>query len=338
MTALLVIPAPIGQLGNRLVHFAHLRAFAIEKNLPLVHTAFIPYADMFIASQNSLFCVFDPNGDFYDSVQSAKLKELFLLFLDQPNTGFPHIDFKKIRILANECSFKELDRLVSPEMRELVFAFGFVLRAWVEAKTFAGLNAEYLVVGDECVELDSFASLNAALESSAEPMILLDGWGMRCSSAFASHSKQIIAALSPIASVMKRVELLTNKAHATAHSPQAKLIGLHVRRGDYAEWQNGKYFFSWQRYRAAADQIIQRYGYKKVIILVCSNETPPTDFLMGLPHFISTEDPIVDLHALAQCDLIIGPHSTFSSWATVLAGSLYAPILGEQLIDLPDLF
>jgi hypothetical protein len=52
-----------------------------------------------------------------------------------------------------------------------------------------------------------------------------------------------------------------------------------------------------------------------VAFLVCSDEPVPDDFLAP---FHATRGPgalLGDLYALAECDWVIGPPSTFSLWA-----------------------
>ncbi|GET38742.1 alpha-1,2-fucosyltransferase [Microseira wollei] len=57
---MLVIAAKSGQLGNRLLLFAHYIAFARENNLWLLNPAFDEYAEYFQATANDLFCAYPP--------------------------------------------------------------------------------------------------------------------------------------------------------------------------------------------------------------------------------------------------------------------------------------
>jgi hypothetical protein len=55
---------------------------------------------------------------------------------------------------------------------------------------------------------------------------------------------------------------------------------------------------------------------KRVAFLICSDELVPLDRFCGLNIFLGTGHLIEDMYALAKCDLLMGPQSTFSGWAS----------------------
>jgi hypothetical protein len=325
MAAVLVIPAPIGQLGNRLVHFAHLRAFALANGVTLLNTAFHPYADKFVGTRNSLFSVLDPTGDFYFSEQAEHLKQLFLMFLDQGSDVIPGVDCQVVKERVSKLPFHELDRLVEPQMRELVFTFGFVLRSWSEAKSFGSVDTHYLKFGDDAVTLTAIPELAALLNKVGAPLILLDGWGLRDNANLKLYRDRVLADLAPTDEVRAAADefvetqraILTRAGKSRA---EQKLIGLHIRRGDYEAWQNGRYFFSWERYAEVAREIVQFYGRDSTRLAICASERPPHGFCADLPHAVSDGDLFVDQQILMRCDAIVGPPSTFSGWAAYVSG------------------
>ncbi len=101
----------------------------------------------------------------------------------------------------------------------------------------------------------------------------------------------------------------------------ALIIGIHIRRGDYANFKNGKYFFDDALYVSkmqALVEIFEREG-KQVTFFISSNEPVAAIFAANF-HLIHMEglQPITDLHALSCCDYILGPPSTFSQWASFM--------------------
>lgn len=336
MTPVLIIPAPIGQLGNRLTHFAHVRAFALERNIPLLHTAFHPYADAFTATSDSLFSLFDPTGRFAESAVAHRIKELFSLFLDQAGSNFPHVDVASIQAQVRASSFREFDALISHDMRELVFAFGFVLRTWIEANTFASIPGIYIGGGDDAVELDTQPLLAEWLAKPQDSLIVLDGWGFRCTRGFARWRTEIAAAYSPLPTRQSKVlQLITPLRHGS-NSKRKIVVGLHIRRGDYQEWQGGHYFFSWEQYERVARAIVNQYGIDNISLLVCSNEALPERFLNDISYASSREDAVVDMYALGACDLIVGPPSTFTGWPAVILGTPLCNIGSDGTVALPQ--
>lgn len=100
------------------------------------------------------------------------------------------------------------------------------------------------------------------------------------------------------------------------------IIGIHMRRGDYAKWQGGRFCFSdaqyadWMKQCAAAAD-------KPVRFIVCSDSPCDEDyFLKQFPSVtFSKADFITDIAILSLCDYIIGPPSTFSGWASFLGNT-----------------
>ena len=63
-------------------------------------------------------------------------------------------------------------------------------------------------------------------------------------------------------------------------------------------------------------EVEELYNNLQVVYLVCSNEEVTTSQFHDLSVKVSGGDPIEDLYALARCDFIIGPPSTFTQWAS----------------------
>ncbi|MHC5828361.1 MAG: hypothetical protein ACYT04_73815, partial [Nostoc sp.] len=67
---MLVISAKSGQLGNRLLLFAHFIAFACENNFTVLNPAFEEYADFFKSTSQDFLCCY-PSSKF--SISGNKL-------------------------------------------------------------------------------------------------------------------------------------------------------------------------------------------------------------------------------------------------------------------------
>ena len=111
---------------------------------------------------------------------------------------------------------------------------------------------------------------------------------------------------------------MASKARWLGSLPRADIrLGLHIRRGDYARWNGGAYFFTDGEYARAVSEFCRLHPGKTVQVLVATND-PKTDF--GLLRresgaagvFPIGGNPGEDLYALSECDCIIGPKSTFS--------------------------
>lgn len=92
------------------------------------------------------------------------------------------------------------------------------------------------------------------------------------------------------------------------------VVGLHVRRTDYARWRGGKYFFSVDQYRKVITRL--RVILPNCAVLLVSDDLDAARTLSKEPYcFLGPGTPVEDLHCLSLCDYILGPPSTFSSWA-----------------------
>lgn len=94
------------------------------------------------------------------------------------------------------------------------------------------------------------------------------------------------------------------------------VIGVHVRRGDYKTWRDGKYYFSDEIYLQKMLQLQEelKLQNKSCCFFISSNEPLNEDAFQSVNNAIGERHFIVDLYSLANCDYIIGPHSTFSLW------------------------
>lgn len=94
------------------------------------------------------------------------------------------------------------------------------------------------------------------------------------------------------------------------------VVGVHLRRGDYATWNGGVYYYNDAAYAAMMAHITSLFPSRSVSFLLCSNEPIKLSSFDAWPTAVSNCHFTVDLTALSQCDLLIGPPSTFSLWAS----------------------
>ncbi len=93
--------------------------------------------------------------------------------------------------------------------------------------------------------------------------------------------------------------------------------GLHVRRGDYAIWQEGKFFFDDQFWLDLCEEQIKADQH------VCIFTNDPSDDLcnklQSLGAHLSAGSPAQDMVRLMMLDVVFGPPSTFPLMARTLA-------------------
>lgn len=95
------------------------------------------------------------------------------------------------------------------------------------------------------------------------------------------------------------------------------IIGVHIRRGDYKTFENGKYYFELDEYKKQMQALCELYQGEKVCFAISTNENIDHSIFKGLEICRTANTTAIhDLYMLSQCDRIIGPLSTFSRWAS----------------------
>lgn len=97
------------------------------------------------------------------------------------------------------------------------------------------------------------------------------------------------------------------------------IIGLHIRRGDYAYFENGKYFYNAEIYSGMIQQVrdIDLNNQKFHFVIITNDKEIFLNKALNahdVTHINGNE--ALDLYCLSKCDYIIGPPSTFSAWAS----------------------
>lgn len=158
-----------------------------------------------------------------------------------------------------------------------------------------------------------------------KPLIFLFGRFFRDYSNFSKHQDVIRNYFKPTIKIQQNVERFLHDAKKGADL----LVGVHIRRGDYKQFANGKYFFTPANYAEKMKELVANETSKKIRFVICSNEAIDTsaftqqDFQMGPGHLVE------DMYIFAGCNFILGPPSTYTRWA-----SFYGNVPLYQLDDL----
>ena len=98
------------------------------------------------------------------------------------------------------------------------------------------------------------------------------------------------------------------------------LVGVHVRRGDYREFNDGAFYYDDGIYLKNIVNLKNTYhGSARLRFLLISNEhlKPENYSSVDYLHF-GLQDAPVDMSLLQSCDYILAPPSTFSGWCSFL--------------------
>ena len=145
------------------------------------------------------------------------------------------------------------------------------------------------------------------------------GWRFRAPTWVVRHAEKIRAHLPPNAEYLQA----SRETVARVRRQADVVVGVHVRRGDYLTWHDGRFYYEVPRYAAWMKEMAGRFPGRRVGFLVCSNEPRTVEEFPGLSVTVGQGPAVVDLFALAECDYLVGPPSTYSQWASFYGNKPY---------------
>jgi hypothetical protein len=254
----IIIGKGTGQLGNQLIVFSHIIAFAEEYNMKVFNLDFYNYAH------------------YFDSVSDSFI----------PNYPLSNIHlsiFNKFRPFFSRKLFSVFVR--SP--------FVVVVKIPME---------------EDCV-LSGVDFLNTCTQAK---VVLTDGYRFRDHTNFVKHSAKIRSYFKLKMVYFDAVKDLISRARKGVKL----LVGVHVRQGDYENYKGGEYFYSAEQYLELIKKMETMLAPSKVRFLVFSNGDIVKEVFADQNVIFGNNNAIEDMYSLAECDFIVGPPSTFSTWAS----------------------
>jgi hypothetical protein len=194
-----------------------------------------------------------------------------------------------------------------------------------------GIKFLFAVDGNTFIDLSKWG-LKKALKSKT---IVLFGWYTVDRINLLKYKEEVINYWTPNKSYLDKVNFFNAKYRENA----AVLIGIHIRRGDYKTFQDGKYFFDDSTYQNIILQIskLSILKGKSFAFCICSDDKN-VNLEIAFPIYNESRQFVIDLYLLSKCDYIIGPPSTFSAWASFYGNKPLAVINNKDMIIREDDF
>lgn len=147
--------------------------------------------------------------------------------------------------------------------------------------------------------------------------LIVEGWYARWYDLFLKYKKDIINLFA----FDEGVKTAPGRLLATIPHDSVRL-GLHIRRGDYKTFYDGRFFYSDQQYIRQIRHFLTLHPQQSVQVFICGND-PDLDeaaFTKALPDVSLTfakGNPAEDLYLLSQCQWLMGAPSTFTLVASM---------------------
>ena len=143
--------------------------------------------------------------------------------------------------------------------------------------------------------------------------LLVEGWYARWYDLFLKYKAEILELFAFNEDIEARIThdylLLTNHYSLS--------LGVHIRRGDYATFYDGKFFYSDEQYVGVIRRFLALHPDQQVRVFICGND-PKLDKdyyrreLSACEVVFPDGNPGEDLCLLSHCDYLMGAPSTFS--------------------------
>ena len=142
-------------------------------------------------------------------------------------------------------------------------------------------------------------------------IILVKSWYFRCNDYISMYRDYFVKKYTPINLNSEEYNNIKNQ-----FKNYDLKVGIHIRRGDYKEWNDGLYYYEDDVYYDIIEQFSNLYKNKKILFILFSNEE--INLKPNYDYIISKCKWYEDHSLMSICDYLIGPPSTFTSWASFI--------------------
>lgn len=151
--------------------------------------------------------------------------------------------------------------------------------------------------------------------------IVVSGWFVRYYDLFLKYRDEICELFTLDDQYTAPVKAKMQEAEQNSQDNILRL-GVHIHRGDYAQWRDGQFLFSDEVYADHINRFADMHPGKALHVYLSTNDPSVSEehFQKLCPkvciHHLQGSAP-EDLFMLSECDYLIGPPSTFSMVAAM---------------------
>ena len=148
--------------------------------------------------------------------------------------------------------------------------------------------------------------------------LVAEGWFARWYDLFLQYKPEILSFFTFDSHIESKVTSLLE----VSSKEGIIRLGVHIRRGDYATWNDGRFLYDDKQMINIIRQFILLHPNKRVVIYICGNDPKLNkqaySEAFGQENVVFPQgNPGEDLCLLSHCDYLIGPPSTFTLVASM---------------------
>ena len=140
--------------------------------------------------------------------------------------------------------------------------------------------------------------------------LMVTGWEAHWYDLFLKYKSEILG-------LFAFHESIEQKVSSVIYEGNGLNLGVHIRRGDYATFYDGRFYFSDEQYVDIIRRFLALHPDQQVNVFICGNDPKLNrdyycEQLAGSKVVFPDGNPGEDLCLLSHCDYLIGAPSTFS--------------------------
>jgi hypothetical protein len=164
-------------------------------------------------------------------------------------------------------------------------------------------------------------------------IFLLGDWFTRAPTYMARHRNLIASTFR-----MKPEVLASNdELEHQLRSEHDVLVGVVIRREDYKEFLNGRYYYSDEDYVQVLRKTQELFPNQKTGFFICSIDAEDLSAFSEFSVHHRHGHPMENLDFLGRCDYLLSPPSTYAMWASFIASKpLHLIEDPQEAIELDD--
>lgn len=214
-------------------------------------------------------------------------------------------------------SFYQYQRYFETTSKRSYFFYSLCYKfVFVIARVFDKLKMKFPFIYVKCLSSNEIFDLDIANESLNSKMFcFLQGWLYRSDKLLIKHAALIKAFFTPIPELNSKIDIFfKNKFDLTNET----VIAIHIRRGDYSNFEYGKYYYELFEYKKIINDISILFNNQNLHFLICSNEQINLDDINTNNHkmTLAPNHELLDMYCMTRCNYIVGPPSTYTMWAS----------------------
>jgi len=151
------------------------------------------------------------------------------------------------------------------------------------------------------------------VKRAKQKILFAKGWHYRDSVALTKHADTIRKIFMPVDVFMDQVK----EVSAEVKNYDVR-IGVHLRKGDYENFFEGRWFYDENVYKQKMQVLKNAFDAqeKTCVFILYSNEPLHTANFTEFNVLTGGRPAVVDLYSMTTCDYLLGPPSTFTMWAS----------------------